>query len=207
MNLPNYLLLLQVEYQVGPFATSTLQGLNVLRQPFSGMAANLSMHSKMVVVGAPISAPAGDSSSELMLPRYFANLLSIANGNNTAYRGEPFSSLYLPVFDSFESNRTAVASLLVQIFWTRYFNNLLPPTDNGIHVVLKSCKGSHTMEIHGTSVEFLGTGDLHDRRFDSEVRRTNFQNVQSIPDSTKEGLKLNKEFCPIEIEVYPSMVR
>jgi hypothetical protein len=63
------------------------------------------------------------------------------------------------------------------------------------------------MEIHGTSVEFLGTGDLHDRRFDSEVRRTNFQNVQSIPDSTKEGLKLNKEFCPIEIEVYPSMVR
>jgi hypothetical protein len=164
------------------------------------MAAKLSMHSKMVVVGAPMSGPKGDCG-------YFANLQSIANGKKTAYGGEPFSSIYLPVFNSFDSNRTAVASMMVQIYWTRYFNNLLPPTDNGIDVVLKSCKGSHTMEIHGTSVEFLGTGDLHDRRFDTEVRRANFQNVQSIPDSTKEGLKLNKEFCPIEIEVYPSMVR
>jgi hypothetical protein len=85
--------------------------------------------------------------------------------------------------------------------------DILPPTDNGIVLVLKSCKGSHTMEIHGKSVKIVGPGDLHDRKFDVEMKKTNFQGVQSIPDSTKEGLQLNKEFCPMELEVYPSHVR
>jgi hypothetical protein len=178
------------------------RGGNLIRQPFSSMAANLLMQMHTVVVGAPIHAPPDDT-----VTTYFSALLSIANGVPTEYNNQPFSSIYLPVFDSFESNRTAVASMLSQIFWDKYFTDILPSTDNGIVIVLKSCEGSHTMEINGNSVDVIGPGDLHNRRFDSEMKKTSFQGVQSISDSTKQGLPLNKEFCPIELEVYPSMVR
>jgi hypothetical protein len=89
-------------------------GGNLARQPFSGMAANLSMHTQTVVVGAPIIPEPGN-----FLSNYFSFLLTIANGVTTEYSGQPFSSIYLPVFDSFESDRTAVASMVSQIFWDR----------------------------------------------------------------------------------------
>jgi hypothetical protein len=186
-------------WQGSPMVVSTHSGLNLLHQPFSGTAANISMNSGLVVVGAPISTPPGNL--------YFAGLVSVAKGKPSPYYGDPFSSIYLPVFDSFASDRKAVASMITQIFWVTYFENILPPTDNGITVILKSCSGAHTFEIHGKSVAYIGSGDTHDSKFDYEMRKTNFQLVDSIPDSTKEGLKFDKEFCPVEIEVYPTTVR
>jgi hypothetical protein len=197
----------KVQWQSSPMVFPYHVGLNLLHQPYSGKAANQSMHSGLVVVGAPIIAPIGDSSSELFITRYFSQLLSFANGKPTPYTGDPFSSIYIPVFDSFDTDRKAVASMMAQVFWVRYFEKILPPTDNGITLVLKSCKSEFTMEIHGTSVQFVGEGDLHDRKFDSDMKKTDFQLVESIPDSTKEGLKLDKDLCPMGIEVYPTKVR
>jgi hypothetical protein len=193
-------------YQISPFPMSDLQGRNGYRQPSLGEAAALSMQTGLVVISPPVSSPPGDDTSEYHTTVHFSNLLSIANKNKTSYQGEPISTIFLPIFDNFEDNRTAVASIVAKVVWERYFEDLLPETDNGITVVLKSCKVPYTMEIRGSLAIFLGKGDLHDTRFDSDMKKANLMQVESIPDSSRDGLGLHKDFCPIELEIYPSMV-
>jgi hypothetical protein len=115
--------------------------------------------------------------------------------------------LYLPVFDSFSPDRNAVASLLAQIQWSRYFDDILPPTDDGILFVLRSCSKSYTYTIHGPTVHFVEMGDFHDTRFASMKKSTNYLQIKSIADSTKEGLKYKTDYCSLEINVYPTIVR
>jgi hypothetical protein len=183
-----------------------LVGMNMLRQPWSGNVATLAMQSGQVVMGDFLVMPPGGVDSENVATAFQAVVLSIANGKTVDYKGDPFSSLLLPIFDSFKPDREAVASLVAQLHWSSYFVDILPPTDNGIAFVLRSCSTSYTFSIHGSLVEFLGTGDLHDPKFDSMKKTTNFQNVTSIADSTKGGLQFNKQYCPIEINIYPTKV-
>ena len=181
--------------------------LNLLRQPWSGAVATLSMQSELVVMGDCFVVPPGKIASN-GYTNFFANLLAIANNKpDYYYPGDPFSAIYLPVFDSFEKGRKAVASLTAQIYWASYFENILPPSDDGIVFVLQSCTGKYTYEINGETVQFQGIGDLHDPTFDYIQRSTTFQNISTVADSTKEGLKIDHNFCPINITVYPSQVR
>jgi hypothetical protein len=183
-----------------------LVGMNMLRQPWSGNVATLAMQTGRVVMGDFIANPAGGVESKVGATSVQAIFLTIADGEPREYKGDPYSGLFLPIFDSFQPSRKAVASLVAQISWSRYFDKILPPTDDGIVFVLISCSTSYTFIIHGTVVEFLGTGDSHDPAFESMRKSTNFQNITSIADSTKVGLQFDKQHCPIEINVYPTKV-
>jgi hypothetical protein len=187
-------------------SSPVLVGINMLRQPWSGDVATLSMKTGLVALGDFLTHHPGGTDSEDRVIVFIANLLIAAEGKPVEYQGDPYSNLYLPIFDSFEPNRKSVASLVAIIFWYRYFEGILPPTDDGILFVLKSCTTSYSYVINGASVKFLGVGDKHDSTFDSMKKSTNFQNVTSIADSTREGLEFNKQHCPFEINVYPTKV-
>ena len=182
-----------------------LVNLNLMRQPWSGESAAKSMESGLVILGDFLVAPEGGIGSNL-IANFFANILSIAARKPTYYNGDPVSAIYLPIFDSFSAGRKAVASLNAQVHWASYFENVLPPTDNGIVFVLQSCTSMHTYNIHGEKVVYIGAGDLHDTRFDNFKKTTNFKSITSVTDSTKDGLKIDQNHCPISINVYPSYV-
>jgi hypothetical protein len=177
-----------------------------MRQPWSGVEATLAMKTGLVIMGDLLTTAPGDAASNNSLTRFCSGLLSIANREPTKYMGDPISNLFLPVLDSFEPNRTAVASLTALLHWSRYFEGILPTTDGGIIFILTSCTKSYSYRINGPKVEYLGEGDLHDSFFDSLQKSANFKSVVSIADSTLEGLLFNREYCPLEIAVYPTMV-
>jgi hypothetical protein len=167
----------------------------------------MSIQTGLVVMGDLFVVPPGRIGGDNGYTNYCANLLAIAKGQNDYYyKGDPFTALYLPVFNNFQNDRKAVASLMAQIHWASYFENILPPTDVGIVFVLQSCTSSYTYKISGENVEFLGYGDLHDPTYAYLQRTTNFRSIDAITDSTKGGLKIDHDFCPIHITVYPSKV-
>lgn len=135
---------------------------------------------------------------------FAANLLSIMKGKSTYYHGDPVSVIYLPVFNNFDADRIAVASLSAQIHWASLFEHILPHTDNGIVFVLQSCTSNYTFEIKGEIVDYVGAGDLHNPSFDYLEKHADFQRVTNVPDSTKNGLSIDHEHCPLRISVYPS---
>jgi hypothetical protein len=178
-----------------------LVNLNLLRQPWSGPVAEVAMKTGMATMGDFMVT------MDPLAKIFYEELYMIADGTPTEYKGDPVSSLYLPVFDSFASDRTAVASQLAIIVWKRYFDDILPSIDDGILFVLNSCTNPYSYVVHGPQVEYLGVGDLHDTKFNSMKKIGNYLDVKSIADSTKEGLQFNKDYCPLEINVYPTNVR
>ena len=61
---------------------------------------------------------------------------------------EPHSYILEPIHDNLTANRTAVAVLVAFLRWSTYFERVLPITEQGIIVVLKStCNQSFTYEI------------------------------------------------------------
>jgi hypothetical protein len=53
-------------------------------------------------------------------------------------------------------------------------------------------------------VEPVGRGDLHPGGYDHMKETIDFSDVESIADGTEFGLPLNKNFCPIKLDIYPS---
>jgi uncharacterized membrane protein YagU involved in acid resistance len=97
----------------------------------------------------------------------------------------------------------ALLSFIIK--WDIYFEEILPPNTPEIIVVMdNSCQEPQSFSVRGESVEYLGIGDHHDTRFDRFVQEANFDSIETIPDGTPYGMKLNHEFCPVQIRIYPS---
>ncbi|CAB9526582.1 Guanylate cyclase (Partial), partial [Seminavis robusta] len=158
-----------------------------------------------VVTSQFLNAPAGNKSSVDPKTALYARLLSANKQAVVAYEGDPFSQVFIPVFDSLEHNKTTVGVLVAWVHWMSFWSNLLPSSLQSIIVVMSdSCQNEYTYAITGTEVSPLGEGDLHDPRFDDMKRFASFEAIDSIQDGTKDGLPFNKDECSISIEVYPS---
>jgi hypothetical protein len=97
----------------------------------------------------------------------FAFKLSFSAKKSIHYNGDPMSSVYFPVFDSFDSDSAPVAVIVAVLNWATYFKNTLPPNSEGVVVVLENeCDGPFTYFITYEEVEYLGKGDLHNERYD-----------------------------------------
>ena len=151
-------------------------------------------------------APAGYGSDDNPVTAEIAWLLRLANKDKTKYEGDIFSTVYFPVYDSFDtSTRQSVAVMRAVIHWARYFENILPDTSRGLVFVLENgCEDPFTYRIDGRKVTPIGHGDLHDRNFDKYMRSGTFADVQTIADGTKEGMQLHYNKCLYSIRVYPS---
>ena len=178
--------------------------------------ANITFTSESVAISQLLMAPPGDRHSTFPSTALIALVLDIAasevenadagiTGDLVTYQGDPLSKVYFPVFNDFASDRKPVAIMLAWIRWLDYFANVLPPTLKGVVIVLQdSCGGEFSYMVNGEDVVALGTGDLHDAKYDSLKRSVDFLSVKRIADGTKYGLGLNHDFCPISIDIYPS---
>lgn len=133
-------------------------------------------------------------------------LIRLANGQRTKYEGDIFSTVYFPVYDSFDvATRKTVGVLRTVLHWARYFANVLPDTKEGLIVVLgNNCDTPYTYQINGKTVVPLGHGDLHDPKYNKYKKTGSFANINRIEDGTKEGMILHFDRCPYHIAVYPS---
>jgi hypothetical protein len=86
-------------------------------------------------------------------------LLSIAARENVSYKGDPMTTAFIPIFDSFGNDRKAIGVMTAVMNWASYFKQLLPPTIHGVVIVLKNpCYDSYTYEINGREVIPIGVG-------------------------------------------------
>ena len=68
------------------------------------------------------------------------------------------------------SNTNNVVSVVATTFyWSTFLKDILPAGEIGLVVVFENtCNQSFTFQLNGPDVVYLGEGDLHDRRYDSE---------------------------------------
>ncbi|CAB9496686.1 Receptor-type guanylate cyclase gcy [Seminavis robusta] len=162
------------------------------------------LHDAVVFEGLQFARP-GYGFDEDPYTSEIAWLLSIANKEPTLYLGDLFSTVYLPLYDSFKENRRTVGIMRLVFHWARFFRDILPPSQNGILFVLEdTCSEPFTYVINGGTVEPLGVGDLHDPKYDFLEQRADFRNVSRISDGTAVGMALYQDSCPITIRVYPT---
>jgi hypothetical protein len=89
----------------------------------------------------------------------YAQLLSIAAGQDKKYLGDPMTYVYIPIFDSFRDDRKPKAVMIGLFNWARFFENVVPPHVRGVDVVLHNpCYESYTYQIFGSVVVPVGNG-------------------------------------------------
>ena len=171
----------------------------------------------------------GSSSSTLsaqdqyLVNTYTYYLKKHLNDPNATYNGEPVSTLFYPVFDSFDANnkeghRELVGLVTASIYWHTILKTLVPSVSeaHGVYGVLQnSCGDSSTYEIHGEGADYLGHGDLHDKSFEYlefsiDIASLHIDNgslrtsKSSRASSTTTILPLDEEYCPHTLRLYPS---
>jgi hypothetical protein len=159
----------------------------------------------VVFEGMQYSEPGSVDSSDPVTAK-IAWLLTLANdGEVTKYDGDIFTTVFFPLYNNFNIDRTTVGVMGIIIHWARYFRGILPQQIRGIVFVLDNgCDDPYTYQINGASVVPLGHGDLHDPKYNQYEREASFRDIDTIPDGTKFGMMLYQGRCPYSIRVYPS---
>jgi len=196
----------QPVWQTSPVLKRSIVNQNLLRNDLYKEGIKRCIDSGAVVIGRFDVSEPGYSSSRNPLTSFYSTLLSIAANETVKYEGDPMTTVYFPVFDSFNSSRKPVAVIIDIINWASYFRDILPPNVNGVDVVLEnSCSGTFTYVLNGESVSPIGNGDLHQaKKFDDLERTTSFGNVLQVSDGSALGLDLDSSFCSVMVRVYPS---
>lgn len=167
-----------------------------------------SIDTASVVLGGFHYAPPGDTSSSDITTNFFAYILSMWEGERTAYEGDPISHIVLPIFDKLSGdNRNVVGVLKSTIQWKYFLQEILTDSDIGYNVEITSTcleeDSTFTFQLSGPRVTSLGVGDYH------EDYLRDFSYVGSfttdvIDDGTVNGVQFSQEFCPYTFEIYPT---
>ena len=82
--------------------------------------------------------------------------------------------LYFPVFDAFVNGKV-VGAISAEFNWEDNFRYILPAHSKGIICVLENtCGQQFTYMIEGEDAVFLGTGDLHNAKYDDMEESTTY---------------------------------
>jgi hypothetical protein len=123
-----------------------------------GTHASLCLETGSVVLGAMDMAPKGDINAPL-LTGFYSKLLSIAADDEDSYQGDPMTEVFIPIFNSFESDREPVAVMIGLFNWATFFKEILPPNIIGLDIVLRNeCYEPFTYRINGGDVVPIGRG-------------------------------------------------
>jgi len=158
-------------------------------------------------IGGLDTAPPGNTSDPDLSSSYFSYLESMKAGKEVMYKGDPMSSVFLPVFDDFEADDREVVGIVFAVFkWAFYFEGLLTANFPGLVVVLENnCDGAFTYRVVGEEAKYMGAGDLHDQytRRPEMLRSVDFEGIDQR-ESNSMGMKLNQDICAYKLSVYPS---
>jgi hypothetical protein len=158
-----------------------------------------------ISIGGLDTAEPGNITNPGLLTSFFAYLLSFDAGKWVDYNGEPMSSVYIPVFDSFEDNRKTVAVLLAVIKWRSYFENIQSPNSLPVRVVLENnCQGPFTYEIRGFNASYIGKGRQVNHKYDDMATFVELNSKDFVIEKNTLSLTLNQDLCHYSLWVYPT---
>lgn len=148
----------------------------------------------------------GFFSGEPGVDEFFTSLLSVSAGKDVYYKGQPFSQVYLPIFNNFTTDREVVGFITTTMDWSSYFEDIIPSSENGKIVFLKNaCFGNHSYSIDGNGVTPLGVGDHGNPDYNKYKKTTQFGDLR-VQDGTPQGIEVDQgpDGCFYELTVYPS---
>mmetsp|Transcript_21372 Transcript_21372/g.50809 ORF Transcript_21372/g.50809 Transcript_21372/m.50809 type:complete len:1202 (-) Transcript_21372:132-3737(-) len=164
----------------------------------------LAAQTGQIAIGGLDVAEPGDITHPELSTSFFAYLFSFAAGQRANYTGDPMSSVYIPVVDSFDDDRKTVGILVAVINWATYFEDTLPSNAKPVVVVLEnSCDGQYSYEVSGEGVKYLGPGNQADPKFDEMGVGTSLD-TSFVAEATTIALTLNQDLCEYFISVFPS---
>ena len=166
---------------------------------------NVSTSTGMITIGGLDTNAPGDIHSPQPSTSFFAHVLTFAAGNPVNYTGESLSTVFVPVVDSFASDRKTVAVIKAVIRWASYFENILTDSTQPILVVLSNtCDGELTYEIRGVNATFIGSGNLANRKYEDMAMSVALDESQFVIEPNTIALKLNQDLCRYALHIYPT---
>lgn len=194
-------------WMTSPALPAGAVNLNVKHFPQFGEGIKACIESSSVVFGGFDLAPPGGIDSEDLTTAYFAAILSYEQKKVVEYTGDPFSSLYVPIFDSYSAaTRQQTGLFVVSIKWSAFFENLLTSNENAISVVLENtCDtvSTATYLVDGPDVQFVGLGDHHDTKYSNMGESASFLDLIQNKGSGN-GIEINLDQCSYTIRIYPT---
>jgi hypothetical protein len=191
-------------WQESPHFGRDTTNFNVAYQPDYAPYMKKSIETGKMTMGGLDTAKPGDIHDPDLTTSLFALLLSFAADKPVDYLGDPMSSVFVPVFDSFDTTKKPIA-LIVSVFsWATYFTGLLHDNTPGIVIVLETtCDGPFTYKLVGEETEYMGQGDLHDTKFDGMERAVDFASENNIFEASL-AIGIHQDICAYSLRVYPS---
>jgi hypothetical protein len=132
---------------------------------------------------------------------------------------EPASKIFYPIIDDLDSVEVAgaedyeptehkcVGMLSATFYWRSLIKDILSAESSRVVVVFTNpCNPPFTYQINGPHVKYLGSGDRHDRQFDSLVIQSPLSKLgsNSANDTEYTGAPLDP-YCPFTLHVFPSI--
>lgn len=194
-------------WQLSPVLPTSAVNLNVGRFPGFGEAIQATIAGEKSLFGKLDVAPPNDLTNPNELTgAYYAQALSYHHQKKTPYLGDPFSSIYVPIYDSFDLvSRKMVGFLISGIQWASYFEDIFPVGTGTIRIVLENtCGDVGTYEINGPHVEFIGMGNHHDTSYSDLEKSTSFDALLNAESPVEKRIPLNQDWCAYTLRVYPT---
>jgi hypothetical protein len=187
-------------WQESPHFGRDMTNFNVASYPAYAAYAKKSVETgKMTMSGLDTAVP-GDINDPDLTTSFFARLLSFAADKPVDYLGDPMSSVFVPVFDSFDTTKKPTALIFSVFSWATHFEGLLPENTLGVVVVLENtCDGPFTYKVVGEEAEYMGKGDLHDLKFNGMERTMENDILEASL-----GIGIHQGLCSYSLRVYPS---
>ena len=158
-----------------------------------------------IVVGGLHTAPPGNTSHHDPLTVVWANIFSFHARKQVNYTGEPISTFFIPVVDSFANGRKTVALLVANLRWDSYFEDILTDSAQPVRVVLSNtCQDTFTYEIQGSQAIFIGKGNLADLKYEDMAISVDLDETDFIIERNTIALTLNQDLCRYTLHIYPT---
>ena len=194
-------------WQSSPILPAPLDvvNFNLGTLPRYGTYISVSASTGQIVFGGIHTAPPGGTSHHDPLTLVFAYIFSFHAGKQVNYTGEPISTVFVPVVDSFSNDRKTVAVLVANLRWAGYFEDILTDSAQPVRVVLSNtCQDTYTYEIQGSQAIFVGKGNLANPKYEDVAISIDLDETEFIIEPNTIALTLNQDLCRYTLQIYPT---
>jgi hypothetical protein len=193
-------------WQTSPVLSISMVNENLFENDVLSHTVQVCIADKAATLGGFHSAPPGSPSHPDHTTMLFATLLSMAEGKEIKYEGDPISHIAIPIFETWQGDTHDKVVGVVEsfIYWRWFMRGVLPHDEVSIIVVIEdNCTGSFTYQVNGPEVRVVGAGDRHDPKYNA-YRVAGSLRPHTIADGTLHGMPLNDKSCPYTFHVYPA---
>ena len=178
---------------------------NTAKLPRYGQFVSVSASTGQIVFGGIHTSPPGSIVYPDPLTVAYAHIFSFHAQRQVNYTGEPLSTVFVPVLDSFDETRKTVAVISTTLRWDSYFENILTASTPPVRIVLSNtCQDTFTYEIQGSEATFVGKGSLGDPEYEDLAISIELDETKIIIEPNTIALTLNQDVCRYTLQIYPT---